>query len=75
MVCDCGEDMRLLLRVASSEWDGDAAWRPVEDEPTGTEPRYPRADEPTMIVIGRGYSLWIFICPRSYDHPHQVSMQ
>ncbi|WP_347598542.1 hypothetical protein [Acrocarpospora sp. B8E8] len=75
MDCECGQEMRLLLTIASSEWDAGYTWRPIEDEPTGTDPIYPRTDEPTMITIGRGYSLWIFVCPRSYDHPHQMSMQ
>ncbi|TKK81194.1 hypothetical protein FDA94_33540 [Herbidospora galbida] len=72
MTCECGEDMRLLLTVASSEWYGDDVWRPIEDDPAlGVA----KASRPTMITIGRGYSLWIFICPRSYDHPHALSMQ
>ncbi|GIH27109.1 hypothetical protein Aph01nite_54190 [Acrocarpospora phusangensis] len=75
MMCECGQDMRLLLTVASNEWSAGYTWRPIEDEPTGTEPSYPRTREPTMITIGRGYSLWIFICPRSFEHPHQTIMQ
>ncbi|MEV5576743.1 hypothetical protein AB0L06_42530 [Spirillospora sp. NPDC052269] len=70
MICDCGTDMELLLTVASGEWDGGGSWRPVED---AAEER--SASEPTGVVIGRGYSLWIFTCPASFDHPHGLSMQ
>ena len=29
----------------------------------------------STVVFGRGYGLWIFTCPVSHDHPHQMSMQ
>jgi len=31
--------------------------------------------DPTSVQIGRGYTLWIFYCPRSFDHPHRTTMQ
>jgi hypothetical protein len=70
MVCDCGQDLELLLTIASSEWDRGESWRPLEDLDTGFH-----GCSPTQVTIGRGYSLWIFICPASFDHPHQMSMQ
>jgi hypothetical protein len=30
MVCDCGADMELLLRIDSAEWDDTGSWRPLE---------------------------------------------
>lgn len=74
---DCGTAMNLLLRVASSEWDGDGSWRPVEDDDAldRTFLSLQGPHEPTAVVIGRGYSLWIFFCPVSYDHPHRTAMQ
>jgi ribosomal protection tetracycline resistance protein len=29
--------------------------------------------EPTQMTIGRGYSMWIFTCPASFDHPHKIT--
>jgi len=77
MVCDCGADLSVLMGVDGSEWDADSgSWRPVEDASRDDEPRArPRPDEPTGITIGRGYTLWVYYCPRSYDHPHQTAMQ
>jgi hypothetical protein len=76
MVCDCGADMELLLRIDSSEWDGTHSWRPLEDTGPDSEfHEYPNRSTPTEITIGRGYSLWVFTCPISFDHPHAVSMQ
>jgi hypothetical protein len=69
MDCEaCGAPMELLLRAASGEWDGGTgSWRPIED----SQPPI----NPPEIQIGRGYSLWIFYCPRSFDHPTQTAMQ
>jgi len=72
MACgDCGQDMDLLLRIDSAEWDGTGSWRPLEDVSTAG----PAPHKPTQVTIGRGYSLWIFTCPASFDHPHKMSMQ
>jgi hypothetical protein len=76
MVCDCGADMELLMAIDSSEWDGSESWRPVED--SGPEPEFhehPSRSEPTEVIIGRGYSLLIFVCPVSFEHPPQTTMQ
>jgi hypothetical protein len=77
MECDdCGAPMELLMTAASTEWDGGSgSWRPVED---ATEPEFGALQgphEPTAVQIGRSYSLWIFYCPRSFDHPVQTAMQ
>jgi hypothetical protein len=65
----CGAAMVLLLTADSAEWDTpDRTWRPVE-EPEGAE------IHPTDVIIGRGYSLYVFICPRSYEHPLGSAMQ
>ncbi|MDQ7910586.1 hypothetical protein RB614_39435 [Phytohabitans sp. ZYX-F-186] len=73
---ECGAPMELLLTAASGEWDGGTgSWRPVEDaeEPEFMALHGPR--DPTAVEIGRGYSLWIFYCPRSFGHPVQTAMQ
>jgi len=77
MLCDCGARLAVLMAMDSTEWDGASrSWRPDEDEwddhlsllhqPAGT---------PTGIHIGRSYTLWIYYCPRSYDHPAKTAMQ
>ncbi|HEY1179393.1 MAG TPA: hypothetical protein VGF17_24825, partial [Phytomonospora sp.] len=67
MVCDCGEPLRLLLKVEGGEWDGDHLWVPDDSESFD--------GDPTGITIGRGYGLWIWVCPSDYAHPVQTSMQ
>lgn len=67
---DCGRDMELLLTVASSEWDGEGSWRPIEEDRDG-----PSAHEPTRVSMGRGYRMYVFTCPASFEHPHQLVMQ
>ncbi|MER7278436.1 hypothetical protein ABT369_28745 [Dactylosporangium sp. NPDC000244] len=64
MDCEaCGAPMTLLFTAASSE--GPASWQPLEDAPV----------TPTGIVIGRGYSLYVFRCPASFEHPVATAMQ
>ncbi|MFE9107710.1 hypothetical protein [Actinomadura geliboluensis] len=78
MICECGADLELLLCIDGSEWDGKRTWQPVEDieiEAAEQFHRYPHLNSPTNITIGRGYGLWIFTCPVSHDHRHQMSMQ
>jgi len=67
MTCDCGEPMRLLLKVCHGEWDGDRLWVPDDAGTTDAGP--------TGVTIGRGYGLWIWVCPADYRHPVQTSMQ
>ena len=67
---------RNQMAVDSSEWDGTESWRPVEDSgPESEFHEYPSRSDPVGVIIGRGYSLWIFVCPVSFEHPPQTSMQ
>ncbi|MFF4652474.1 hypothetical protein [Streptomyces sp. NPDC001380] len=72
----CGSERWPLLTVDSGEWDGGSgSWIPLEDRdhtgPVGI--RHP--SNPPMVQIGRGYTLQIYICPTSFDHPHLENMQ
>ncbi|WP_214414462.1 hypothetical protein [Sphaerisporangium fuscum] len=75
LVCECGAEMELLVKIASGEWGGAEIWRPQEDAEEGELPEPPSRSNPPQITIGRGYSLWVFTCPASFKHPHGVSMQ
>ncbi|WP_239095230.1 hypothetical protein [Planotetraspora silvatica] len=76
MACDCGADMELLLKIGGGEWDRTGSWRPLEDAgPQSEFHEYPNRWDPTAITIGRGYALWVFTCPVSFDHPYGMSMQ
>ncbi|MDZ5447888.1 hypothetical protein U2F26_35220 [Micromonospora sp. 4G57] len=70
MTCaDCGTAMTLLFTADSGEWHGtNCSWRPVE-EPAEASPN------PTDVSIGRGYALYVFRCPASFDHPPAIAMQ
>lgn len=59
---DCGAGMEPLLAIDSSEGAAYGSWWPVEDAGGGDS-------EPTKVQIGRGWALWIFTCPTSFDHP------
>ncbi|WP_250033321.1 hypothetical protein [Paractinoplanes maris] len=66
---ECGTAMTLLLTADSGEWEGRvSSWRPVE-EPEGA------SADPVGVTIGRGYSLYVFRCPVSFDHPTATTMQ
>lgn len=66
---ECGTAMTLLFTADSGEWHGSGgSWRPVED-PAEAPPN------PTDVSIGRGYALYIFRCPVSFDHPPATAMQ
>ncbi|MFJ9677053.1 hypothetical protein ACIRP2_03225 [Streptomyces sp. NPDC101194] len=76
MVCsECGSDVRPLLTIDGSEWDGGSgSWRPVEDaDYTGLHFLGPA--KATRLDIGRSYSLQLYVCTASYDHPHVQNMQ
>lgn len=65
---ECGAAGTLLLAADSSEWHGPGhSWRPTH-QPT-------ERPDPTGISIGRGYALYIFRCPVSFDHPTATAMQ
>ncbi|WP_026208097.1 hypothetical protein [Catelliglobosispora koreensis] len=70
MDCDeCGSAMSLLVTIASYDGNGtEDSWAPVEDQGS-------RAGNDTEILIGRGYALWVFFCPQSFEHPCKASMQ
>jgi hypothetical protein len=69
MECEnCGSSMTLLLKAEGCEWDGDDLWHPVGAE---TE----EEQDPTEIVIGRGYALWMWVCDADGGHPVGLSMQ
>ncbi|MEV0644948.1 hypothetical protein AB0I28_06755 [Phytomonospora sp. NPDC050363] len=67
MICECGSDLRLFLKVEGGEWDGDRLWVPDDSDTFD--------GDPTGITIGRGYALWIWVCPADYSHPVRTSMQ
>jgi hypothetical protein len=66
---ECGTAMTLLFTADSCEWQGtESSWQPVE-EPAGASPIS------TDVTIGRGYALYVFRCPVSFDHPPATAMQ
>ncbi|GIF63271.1 hypothetical protein Ais01nite_13060 [Asanoa ishikariensis] len=66
---ECGAAMTLLFTVDSAEWDRDQpSWRPLE-EPADASAVF------TEVVIGRGYSLYVFRCPASFGHPPATAME
>jgi hypothetical protein len=66
---ECGTAMTLLFTADSGEWNGTGcSWRPIE-EPADASP------DTTDVTIGRGYALYVFRCPVSFDHPHATAMQ
>jgi hypothetical protein len=81
LVCDCGELLELILKIEGAEWGydeehGDYPWRPVEDaDSDGDFEVYPAETQPTMIMIGDAYRLWVFTCPGSPDHPARTTVE
>ena len=76
MACaECGSDVRPLLTVDGTEWDGGSgSWRPLEDaDYDGLHFLGPACA--TQLNIGRGYTMQIYVCVSSYDHPHVQNMQ
>ncbi|MFE6496978.1 hypothetical protein [Streptomyces sp. NPDC057748] len=72
---DCKGPVRPLLTVDSGEWDNERYWCPVEDEAAAAAPGvvHPQTQEPTQITIGRGYTMQVYSCERSFGHtPLQV---
>jgi hypothetical protein len=72
VICECGQQMDLLLTMDSREWDrGTRSWVPFEDrDVVNTE-----ANTPTQIVVGRGGALLVFVCPSDVTHPHRIFLQ
>ncbi|MFH8610872.1 hypothetical protein ACH4D5_25690 [Streptomyces sp. NPDC018029] len=72
-VCSCGAPMRLLLTIASHEWDGGArSWIPLEDR---DRIAVAGANIPTHVTVGRGGSLNVFVCSEDATHGHKLSLQ
>jgi|GEM_PF-1069869 len=70
MVCECGEEQLPLFTVAYGEYDGGThSWRPVEND--GTDPA---TRDPVEVIIGRGYTLQLYYCPRSERHTNRTEM-
>ncbi|WP_406012145.1 hypothetical protein OG520_03595 [Streptomyces sp. NBC_00984] len=74
---DCGGGVRPLLTVDSGEWDNEKHWRPVEDEAADAAPKvaYPQPQEPTQVTIGRGCTMQVYFCERSFRHTALQVMQ
>ncbi|MEY9855879.1 hypothetical protein ABH935_001483 [Catenulispora sp. GAS73] len=73
LLCECGDPMSLLVRIASSEWDGGTmSWIPLEDRATADA--YD-ASVPTQVVVGRGGSLNVFVCDKDVRHQIRLSVQ
>lgn len=71
---DCDANVEPLLTIDSSEWDGVTSWRPVEDA-AADHPPFPAPNEPTMLMIGRGYGLQFYTCVAFPAHQHVTNMQ
>jgi hypothetical protein len=67
---ECGSRMddNLLLTLSGTEWDGGQHWRPEQSQ--GFEHH-----DDVGFTIGRGYSLYVFSCPTSFDHAPGITMQ
>ncbi|MFC8721419.1 hypothetical protein, partial [Kitasatospora sp. NPDC057198] len=71
----CAAPYRPLLTVDSAE-RGDDSWTPLEDRAQPSGPAGAGSpDNPPMVSIGRGYTLQVYVCPASFDHPHLDVMQ
>ncbi|MYY83206.1 MULTISPECIES: hypothetical protein [unclassified Streptomyces] len=71
--CPCGAPMRLLLTIASHEWDGGShSWVPLEDRDLIATSD---ANIPTRVTVGRGGSLNVFVCAVNASHAHKLSLQ
>lgn len=74
--CDCGAPTEALLTIDSSEWDGaTGSWCPIEDGDDPSPPPYPEPDCPTMVTVGRGYTLQVYRCTASHEHPPITALQ
>ncbi|MEV7027305.1 hypothetical protein [Kitasatospora sp. NPDC093558] len=75
MTCGtCEAVMTPLLTIATGDSDG--SWAPEEEQeiPPDATARH-AIDDPVRVQIGRGYNLQLYICPKSFDHPHLEVMQ
>ena len=67
---ECGSrmDENLLLTLKGVEWDGNDQWRPEQNR--GFE-----HNDDVGFTIGRGYALYVYLCPDSFDHAPGIVMQ
>ncbi len=76
---ECGGPVDALLTIDSSEWDRDTGqWRPLEDGQDAPKPAghpYRSTRQPTMVSIGRGYTLQLYYCLTSPRHLPRTIMQ
>ncbi|WP_419995877.1 hypothetical protein [Streptomyces boninensis] len=73
VTCSCGSQMKLLLTIATYEWEGGvSSWTPVEDRET---PNPADNKHPTEIHVGRDGSLNVFACAADPRHEHQIVLQ
>ncbi|WP_327413032.1 hypothetical protein [Streptomyces sp. NBC_01233] len=73
---ECRAPTAPLLTVPSGEWDGESgSWRPLDDEPDEDAPPYPGPADPTMVSVGRGYTLQFYGCTRELRHLPVTVMQ
>lgn len=73
----CDTEMAPLLTIASTEWDDSTqSWIPYEDQASAARPASdPDPANPAMIEVAGGYSLQLYTCPASPDHPHTALIQ
>jgi hypothetical protein len=70
ILCDCGERQLPLLTTDTTEFDsGTKNWQPIEEHDTAWE-----FAAPVKVVLGRGYTLQLYYCPASEDHPNRTEM-
>jgi hypothetical protein len=66
----CGASLEPVLTIPSDEWDGDSrSWRPITEEDESVD------HAPTRVEIGRGYTLQVYRCTASQEHPPVTIMQ
>ncbi|MFB8305922.1 hypothetical protein [Kitasatospora purpeofusca] len=76
---ECHGPLEALLTIDSSEWDGaSGSWRPAEtasDTAKLVGDPYRSLHNPTMITIGRGYTLQVYNCVSTPSHLPRTIMQ
>ncbi|CAM5299686.1 hypothetical protein SROCM77S_06040 [Streptomyces rochei] len=73
---ECGGRLEALLTVDSSEWDGNSgSWRPAETVSKLVGDPYRSLRNPTMMTIGRGYTLQVYSCVSTPSHLPRTIMQ
>ncbi|MEU9045647.1 MULTISPECIES: hypothetical protein [unclassified Kitasatospora] len=76
---ECGGPVEALLTIDGTEWDGaTGSWRPIETGEDAEKPAghpYRTLREPTMVTIGRGYTLQFYNCVSTPSHLPRTIMQ